>query len=206
MNTFKECLKIEKDNQSKANHFIYDLYKVSSFKRWDWDKPHGRIMQRKDIDVSVNYSGFKDSCIHISEKFRQADMGDMLIEIISVWEGQQFGAIQGWGLKDDADLIHYYTPFKTYVVNNKQLAVIANKIYRQIFSLTTHKDLMDFFKDDKQTKAFTYITILDERYDIEILKIPTYVGEDRYYGICAAVTWRDLKEMGVDVIKYDSIY
>ena len=207
MNTFYDCKKFEKDCIPKADKLLNKA--GAEYVRWKYSEFVGKTMQNKDIDLTMKVDGFNNGYCHISEKFRSGDYGDMMIELYSNYKGNVWDAKQGWGMNTEADYIFYYTPERTYIVNAKQLKLVATRIHQRLFNNMYNilgMPLDEYFS--KHGDFFDHhvkITPIGEA-DIRVFKIPTVAADNTYYGICITSDWETLEKLGVEVTKYDSIF
>ena len=184
-NDFYSALTYEREQFPRADKFykkiLTDNIKIT---RWDYNKDsYHRKMQDSGIDLTIENAGRE---ISISEKFRTSDFGDMFIELYS-----KFPNVIGWGHHEAADIIAYFTPYNTYIVDNKQLTKLIGEI---------SKELGDLTEDFKDTKCIQYIY---KGKVMELRKVPTILNNKVAWesvGVC--IKWDDLKELGISITKY----
>lgn len=195
---FLKALAYEKEQFPRADEFYRRVLNNSMNKikitRWDYQlNAEHRKMQEDGIDVTIENelatNEYDRRVISISEKFRTSDFGDMFIELYS-----KFPNITGWGLKEKADLVAYFTPWNVYIIDNDQLKKVVQAIYDELDAETLAEDL-------KEAKCFQYIY---KDKIMEVRKVPTCLnGKVAWEGVGVCIKWEDLKDLGVTIAKYD---
>ena len=195
---FLKPLTYEKEQFPRADEFYRRVLNSSMNKikitRWDYQlNAEHRKMQDDGIDVTIENelatNEYDRRVISISEKFRTSDFGDMFIELYS-----KFPNVTGWGLKEKADLVAYFTPWNVYIIDNDQLKKVVQAIYDELDAETLAEDL-------KEAKCFQYIY---KDKIMEVRKVPTCLnGKVAWEGVGVCIKWEDLKDLGVTIAKYD---
>ena len=195
---FLKALTYEKEQFPSADEFYRRVLNNSMNKikitRWDYQlNAKHRKMQEDGIDVTIENelatNEYDRRVISISEKFRTSDFGDMFIELYS-----KFPNVTGWGLKEKADLVAYFTPWNTYIIDNDQLKKVVQAIYDELDAETLAEGL-------KEAKCFQYIY---KDKIMEVRKVPTRLnGKVAWEGVGVCIKWEDLKDLGVTIAKYD---
>lgn len=194
--TFLDALKYEKSNHAWADEWYKKHLNAESIIRWDWDEPIGHYKQQNDIDCTIQK---EDTTLNISEKFRSVDFGDMFIEIYSMYP-----SVPGWAIKSAADLIAYHTPTRSYLVNAKQIELLAELV------------LIGFDADDNKEEIIRtgsgsgFIKIpnfknpdLVHNLKVKYKAIKTFrPGCTSWTGVGFCITWNALDKLG---IKYKEI-
>lgn len=130
----EDSIRLERENWPRADKFYLEhlCQNPKRFVRVDYDK-HPDI-QRNDIDlVILNES---DELFKISEKKRDRDWEDILIEIYSCYSDKI-----GWGMDSKANKLAYYLPSSVVILEMQPIVEIMrrNRMTEQI-------DWIDFRK------------------------------------------------------------
>ena len=110
---YNSSLQYEEAWHPIADKFYLSKWSDAEIIRYKNDSKEDLEFQRKDIDLSLKID---DKIIHISEKFRKDDFGDLLIELYSKYPNKK-----GWMKNSEADFITYFCPKTIYIVNKKDL-------------------------------------------------------------------------------------
>lgn len=116
---FDKSLQKEENAMCSADDFYLRApFSVSSIQRYNQNTKEHLMLQRKDIDLSLS---FKDNRIMaVSEKFREHDYNDLLLEIYS-----KFPGTKGWIHKSDADRLAYFFPKRMFWIDKKALCIFC---------------------------------------------------------------------------------
>lgn len=179
--TFQDALNYEKNMQPLANHFYKDVLGAINIKRYDWNDPNGKFMQKLDVDCSIQLEteSLDVFWLNISEKFRQVECGDMCLELWSDFEKEKLGWAGG---TITTDYYLYTTPkyfFEVYA--NEKFKQLMRKIQTEI----TREVISDAFKSKN---SYSKIITIDGH---EMTLIKTWTGNS-YYGICICISWTTL--------------
>lgn len=131
-----ESLEYEKSCFKRQDEF-YIRKGVTGIKRFDYDNPGEKDVQRKDIDLVLTSKTGRT--VSVSEKNRPTNYGDLLFEIWSVYEQGK----PGWSLTGESDWTFYFVEslrnpyvglFKTcdlhkFIQENKILEQITPEIW-----------------------------------------------------------------------------
>lgn len=197
-NDFLKALTYEKEQFPRADEFYRRVLNGPMNKikitRWDYQlNDVHRRMQDDGIDVTIENelatNEYDRRVIGISEKFRTSDFGDMFIELYS-----KFPNVIGWGLKEKADLVAYFTPWHTYIIDNDQLKKVIQAISDKLDAEALAEGL-------KEARCFQYIY---KDKIMEVRKVPTHHnGKVAWEGVGVCIKWQDLQDLGVTIAKYD---
>jgi hypothetical protein len=129
--------------------------------------------QKKDIDLTIV---IEDRSIHISEKFRKEDYGDLLIELYS-----KYPTHQGWMENSHADYLAYYAKDSVYIVD-KPLLIKWFEAENFVIKLSTEID--------------------ENKIQIDLIQAFNQSGSDQWHTLSLAIAWNDLKNEGLSFKKY----
>ena len=182
-----ESLEYEKSCFSKQDEF-YRKKGVLNIRRFDYDNPEEKELQRKDIDLELTSK--TGQVVTVSEKNRPTNYGDLLFEIWSVYEQGK----PGWSVTGESDWTFYFVEslrnpyvglFKTedlhkFIQENKILEQITSEVWEDL-----HNDSKCIKDISLQIKGFetlvkcSLIKAHNKGYDTMSLSVP-YSVLDRY--------------------------
>ena len=178
-----------------ANEFYFSKYPNSSLRRYDGNTPASLSFQKKDIDVSVLRD---DKIVHISEKFRQNDYGDLLIELYS-----KYPKTKGWMHNSEADFLTYFSPKKVYVLKKRELI----DWYIQEDFESKLKDALKVFHEENVEKStrqgIKFQTKQGNLINITLIQAFNQTRGSKWHTISLAILWNDLKKEGLGVKDFE---
>lgn len=89
-------------------------FSVSKIERYNQGSKEDMILQRQDIDLSLSFEDGRN--VAVSEKFREHDYGDLLLEIYSKYPERT-----GWIHKSAAERLAYFFPARMFWIDKKAL-------------------------------------------------------------------------------------
>ncbi len=198
MHVFNNSLEYEKSKLEKADTFYINVLNVTDIKRSDFNTISGKDLQKKDIDLVFTH---KSKQVSISEKFRNVDYDDILIEVYSSFNTPT-SYVHGWIHKCEADVIMYFTKSKVYKINAKEL----KKFY---FDNIDEKFLTDVFYEirynNSQRSLSRKLTLDIGNTDQEIRLVQAYNRSHiDFYTMSMCVTIEILRKNGVRI--YENSY
>jgi len=206
---FHDSLKVEKVGQSIADEFYKRCLDALQIRRYDYNNPEQRFLQKLDVDCSIQlYAKSLDVFwLNISEKFRQCDTGDMCIELWSDFEGRK----PGWAIKpthtnEGPDYYLYTTPKYFY-------EICTNKHFYNMIDQITQQWDHDRIKSELDVNGREYcnncsIPISVGGHDATLIKTWTKFNEDKkWFGVCICIPWKTLfNDYLIDIRVYDRKY
>lgn len=191
-NNFYSSLNYE-DQQKPRAELLYKSMGFYNIKRCSWDTDGGKKNQRDDIDVIMRDTDGK--IVHISEKFRAKDWGDMMIELYSSFNPGKYHK-SGWGLTSKADYYFYFVPKKLYTIPTQDIAGILHA-----YGLDIPENLNWFTPDQieslKNGKSVR-LSNLPFKHDFRLIPT-TLMGEEKWRGLTISIPWRVLLDMICDI-------
>lgn len=184
----------EKNWQPIADSFYKSKYKDCVIKRYDSDSKEDLEFQKKDIDLTLI---LEDRSIHISEKFRKEDYGDLLIEIYSKYPSQQ-----GWMGNSKADYLAYYAKDTVYIIEKHGL---IRWFEEENFVTNLSARIEDFHKKHINSSArskMEWETKKENRIQLDLIQAYNQFGSDHWHTLSIAIAWTDLKKEGLSFKKY----
>jgi len=152
------------------------------------------VYQRRDIDICLLFNGRN---IHISEKFRKMDYGDLLIELFS-----KYPDVKGWMNNSEAEYITYFTPHKVYVINKMEL---LNWYQTENFEDKINQEISNFhILNEKKSsrKNIEYTSSKGNSFKIHLIQAYNKIRDAEWHTLSLAISWNDLEKEGVQVKKY----
>jgi len=178
-----ESLEREHRGQSRSNRFYSEVLHATSIRRIGYETPEEIELQRQDIDLFVTIDGEE---ISISEKDRDRDFDDLLIEFYSVYPDSR-----GWMDNSEAQMMAYYTPTKVIWVNKHQLVEFYNN---HLKGLPVEKHFSEL-RRTHSTRTNRTFNILGQNENVEF--IAAY--NRTYVTMSIAVSFDLLRRAGVDI-------
>lgn len=207
---FNESLKVEKIGQPVADAFYKDHLKALDIRRYNWNNPQQRVLQKLDIDCAIELkaTGLDLFWLNISEKFRQFDTGDMCIELWSDFEKKKLG----WAVHENKIGPDYYL----YVTPKHFFEVLRDGYFSSMIEKITKEwnwnKINEFVKEEEKKLGRTFedngcYKIKVDGHDAQLVKTWTTVGNKKWYGICICIPWKTLfNDYLLDINMYNRKY
>lgn len=184
---FDKCCSYEESQQGKADRF-YNSLGATKIERCLWSDPHGKELQKQDIDVVVDFYNSPGS-IKISEKFHRKDYNNIMFELWSNIANDTPGST----IISQADEIYYFTDTTCYTVDRKVLQDLAVHI-KNIIS-NDEGDLKAFLTDSNYTRNKVSITYKGYDIPINLYKIKSTRKSGK--GFFTNVTGKEIEWYGI---------
>lgn len=98
-------------------------FAVTKIERYNQSTKEDMILQRQDIDVSLSFVDGRT--YYVSEKFREHDYNDLLLEIYS-----KYPNTPGWIHNSNADRMAYFFPKRMFWIDKPNLSTFCiNKLF-----------------------------------------------------------------------------
>lgn len=194
LHRYHQSSEYEKLWQPKANAFYQSKYPECVINRYDSNLIQDIDFQKKDIDLTIV---IEDRSIHISEKFRKEDYGDLLIELYS-----KYPTHQGWMENSHADYLAYYAKDSVYIVD-KPLLIKWFEAENFVIKLST--EIENFYSKHIASSARSKIewtTKNENKIQIDLIQAFNQSGSDQWHTLSLAIAWNDLKNEGLSFKKY----
>lgn len=192
---YTSSLNYERLWQPIADNFYLSKYPSSEIIRYDNDSETDLSFQRKDIDLSLK---IEERMIHISEKFRKDDFGDLLIELYSKYPHKK-----GWMENSEADFIAYFCPKTVYFIDKKELLTW----FQSEMILENLENELRIFHNSNLQKSSRIRTImtLNNKSNINLDLIQAYnqTSDAEWHTISIGIKWNDLKNLGLKVKSFN---
>lgn len=183
---FSESQSFEQDNFSFADQFYKEKLGAKNICRIGYETELEKRLQRNDIDLIFNWKG-KDWLV--SEKFRQKDYGDLLIELYS-----HFPHKPGWMDHSKAELLVYFAGESVYIINKIQL----KKFYHSVLFPAVPKGYFEELISKKQPSSKREIFLNGKPETISIIS----ADNASYHTMSVGIPFRILKDFGVSFKKF----
>jgi hypothetical protein len=187
---FSNSLQGEHSHFNMANAFYQRYFKPANIIRADYNLPQGKELQKSDIDLHLD---FGESRTAVSEKFRNKDYGDILLERYS-----KFPFKEGWMHHSKADFLAYFVPKKVYWVDKYML---RNFYQKQILPQLSAGHFRYLLKKNLQRNASCpfYIRLNGKKETLfltQAYNVPK-AEETEWYTMSICVPFKILKKAGV---------
>ena len=123
----------EREQASIADNFYRNQFKVSEIIRFNTDTEADMEMQLQDVDVLLTLNGIT---YRVSEKFRDADYGDLYVEVYS-----KYPKTLGWLHTGTPNAILYFTPKAVHWITHKSLKEFCLHTFFPLIQDTWYEDL-----------------------------------------------------------------
>lgn len=185
----------EKEWHHRANFFYFSKYPNGKIRRYDANTPEHIQFQKQDIDVSIL---FQDKIVHLSEKFRQKDYGDLLIEIYSKYPEKE-----GWMDNSVADFLVYFCENKVYIIRKTELYqwYIRENIIEKLSA-----EIQNFHQQNRgksSRKSLIYTTQHHHSIRIQLIQAFNQTKDTIWHTISISIMWGDLKNEGLIIKEYE---
>ena len=119
VHNFDDSLQKELASHKVANSFYSgDTFKAKEIVRFTDNSEEHLLLQRRDIDANIRM--WNDEVWSVSEKFRDYDYNDVLLEIYS-----KYPDTRGWIHKSDANRLAYFFPNRMIWMDKKALCTFC---------------------------------------------------------------------------------
>jgi hypothetical protein len=191
---FNLSSEFEKNWQPIADDFYISKYPDCFIKRYSNNSQEDLDFQKKDIDVTLVIG---DRSIHISEKFRKRDYGDLLLELYS-----KYPTVKGWMNNSEADYIVYITPNIIYTLNKIDLLKwFVNEKFEEKFDL----EISNFHTNNKRKSSRKTISFTSSKGNsivINLIQAYNKTLDADWHTLSIAISWDELEKEGIQFKKY----
>jgi len=177
-----DSLEREVQGQPRNDRFYSEVLNATNINRIGYESPEERELQRQDIDLIATIGGTE---ISISEKDRDVDYNDLLIEFYSVYP-----TTRGWMDNSEAQMMAYFLPTRVIWINKLQLIDFYNNELRNLPVDGYFNEL----RRTHRTRSSASIEILGRNEHIDF--IAAYNPD--YITMSIAVSFDLLRRAGVD--------
>jgi hypothetical protein len=194
LHRYDQSSEYEKFWQPIADEFYTSKYPKCELKRYNSNSKEDLEFQKKDIDLTIV---LPDRNIHISEKFRKDDYGDLLIELFS-----KYPDVKGWMNNSAADYITYFTPHKVYVINKLEL---LNWYQTENFEDKINLEISNFHTLNERKssrKKIEYTSSKGHSFFIHLIQAYNKTMDAEWHTLSLAISWNELEKEGIQVKKY----
>jgi hypothetical protein len=183
IHNIEQSLEREVQGQPRSERFYSEVLNATSIRRIGYETPEEIELQRQDIDLFATIDGVE---ISISEKDRDRDFDDLLIEFYSVYPDSR-----GWMDNSEAQMMAYYTPTKVIWVNKHQLVEFYNNHLR---GLPVERYFNELIRT-RSTRSNGTFNILGQNENINFIA----AFNRTYVTMSIAVSFDLLRRAGVDI-------
>ncbi len=186
LHSIHESLEREIKGQQRSDRFYKEILYASKIERIPYDTDENKELQRCDIDVYITTGGEK---ISVSEKDRNRDFNDLLIEFYSIYPD-----IPGWMENSKAQMLAYFFPERVIWLNKLQLVEFYHQHLKKLPVIPHFENL----KDNNKTISSHYYEISGKMEKVSF--IAAYNQE--YITMSISVSFDLLKRAGVEFKVY----
>jgi hypothetical protein len=183
---FYTSLEHEKTKHAEMDAFYFsEKFKAKKIIRYNTDSKADMEFQLQDIDCSITMHNSIE--LHVSEKYRRHDYGDLLLEMYSKYPQEV-----GWVHKSKADRMAYFTLEKMYWIEATALHKLCmDKIFKQIENTHIEKLLHE------NNNSVNCVVQLDKKYNCKLTQAPNQVDNNTWNTISIAMPIEALQNNGV---------
>lgn len=190
---FRDDLLYEEKHKTDYNKF-YENNGFEVCERYDFNTENGKKAQKADIDVQIQKDGIK---YLVSEKDRSASYGDVLVEVLHIYDDGE--KKRGWIYDTKADLLSYFTPKCHYFINMKELKDAVDKIYPKI------KDKLRYFVKSEKGFEKTGANIDGNWLNLKFTCAKNRGNGRHWRTISLCIDVADFEHLGVELEKSDIV-
>jgi len=185
----EESLEREHQGFERNNRFYADILKASAIKRIGYETAEEKELQRSDIDLVAIINGTQ---VSISEKDRDVDYNDILIEFYSIYP-----TVRGWMDNSKAQYLAYFMPKRVFWINKLKLVDFYNLELRK---LPVESYFNDLIKTNRIRSSAT-IEILGKNEYLNFIAAPN----SDYVTMSISISLNLLKRAGVEFREYSLV-
>ena len=185
----EESLEREHQGFERNNRFYTDTLHASELKRIGFETTEEKELQRSDIDLVAIINGTQ---VSISEKDRDVDYNDILIEFYSIYP-----TVRGWMDNSRAQYLAYFMPKRVFWINKLQLVDFYN---RELRKLPVESYFNDLIKTNRIRSSAT-IEILGKNEYLNFIAAPN----SDYVTMSISISLNLLKRAGVEFREYSLV-
>lgn len=186
---YYQSLEYEKKWHPIADAFYYSKYPNCNIKRYDTQSVEDIQLQKKDIDCSILC---EDRTIHISEKFRTKNYGDLLIELYS-----KYSHTLGWSKESEAEFLAYFAERQVYIISMKD---IKNTLLKIDTEGLLEIEIEKFHYNNLHKSAQKKIVI--ETIPLSLIQAYNKLDNANWHTISIAIRWEEIQKLGVGFKRY----
>ena len=185
----EESLEREHQGFERNNRFYTDTLHASELKRIGFETTEEKELQRSDIDLVAIINGTQ---VSISEKDRDVDYNDILIEFYSIYP-----TVRGWMDNSKAQYLAYFMPKRVFWINKLKLVDFYNLELRK---LPVESYFNDLIKTNRIRSSAT-IEILGKNEYLNFIAAPN----SDYVTMSISISLNLLKRAGVEFREYSLV-
>jgi hypothetical protein len=158
-------------------------FSVSNIERYNESTDEHMILQRQDIDLSISFAdGRKYS---VSEKFREHDYNDLLLEIYS-----KYPDTKGWIHKSNAERLAYFFQKRMFWIDKKALSAFC---LQELFPLV-EKDAIERLLSQEANSLKVGLRLNDKIYYCILTQAFNKMGQDTWNTVSISVPFQLLHD------------
>jgi len=192
---FSTSLNYEQSKFPKADKFYTEKLKATLISRIGFEDEDSKALQRMDIDVALTINGNK---ILVSEKDRQDDWGDLLLEFYS-----KYPNTKGWMDNSKADFMAYFVPNYVYWINKKELTDFYKNILSPAVPNNFFSEIIEQYprQSKRVSKEILISGVKQKIFVVSAYNFPRNSNVE-WYTLNICITYNLLSKNGVTIIKY----
>jgi hypothetical protein len=192
LHNFNQSLLHEREFAKRADNFYREQMNATEILRYNSDDERDMDFQHRDIDVTLTINGKQ---YNVSEKFRDADFGDLYVEIYS-----KYPTVFGWIHTGSPDFIAYFVPKSVFLIAHKALRRFC---LETLFPLVPQNLLDEIFKSG-QASIIAHIILNGKSEKIRIIQAHNKTDDASWETIGIAAGFNLLIQNGVKIKKIDT--
>lgn len=194
---FDKSLGYEQAKFKLQDAFYLRKFRVDTIHRISFQTETDKQLQRNDVDV-VLFRDRDNKVVKVSEKHREKDYGDLLIEFYS-----KFPHTSGWITHSQADCLAYFVPQKVYWIGIKSLM----KFYKRVLKPLISDELFakQIAQNPKQSRRKSILVTIQGK-PTTLTLVQAYnrasQGDTEWYTVSVCCSFEILQDNGVKFVEY----
>ena len=184
---FGNSLKRESNSALQADVFYMRTpFSVTCIERYNRNTEEDMILQRQDIDLALSF--VDDRIYSVSEKFREHDYNDLLLEIYS-----KYPDTKGWIHKSNAERLAYFFPKRMFWIDKEALSAFC---LQELFPLV-ERDAIERLLSQETNSLKVGLRLQDKLYNCILTQAHNRMGKDTWNTISISVPFRILQDFKI---------
>ena len=192
VHNFDKSLRRESVVAKKADTFYERKpFAVQAIKRYNTGSEYDMKFQRQDIDLNLSMSDGRT--LTVSEKFRDNDYDDLLLEIYS-----KYPSTKGWMHKSEAERLAYFFPKRMFWIEKKELRRFC---LNKLFPLVEQEAIQRLLSQEVNSLKVG-LRINDKRYLCVLTQAANNTDGHRWNTISISVPFEMLQDFSIRYSEY----
>ncbi len=166
-------------------------FSVTHIERYNQSTEEHMTLQRQDIDVSISFEDGRTNLV--SEKFREHDYNDLLLEVYS-----KYPHTKGWIHKSNAERLAYFFPKRMLWIDKKALCAFCLK---HLFPLV-EKEAIERLLSQEANSLKVGLRLNDKVYSCILTQAFNRMGKDSWNTVSVSVPFSMLQDFNIRIQEF----